>query len=317
MRTYKFRIYPSRKQIEALETTMNLCREFYNAMLQQRVYAYRNGKKVNYVSQQNEIPELKKSFSEFNNIHSQVLQDVARRLDNAFQNFFRRVKERGKNIKAGYPRFKSINRYNSLTYPQSGFKLLQNGHVWLSKIGEVRMFMHRSVNGKIKTLSIKRDTCDDWFITIVTDEARIQDHLQEPICVENPVGIDLGIKSLATTSDGIYIDPPQFMRKSERKIQRLQKNLSRKKKGSGKREKAKKSLAKAHRKIERQRSDFVHTVSSHLVSHHDFIAFEDLNIQGMVKIHNLAKSISDAGWDKLVKYTTYKAESAGGIVVAS
>ena len=122
-----------------------MCRELYNAMLQQRIYAYKMGRKVNYYFQKKEIPEVKKAFPEFNNIHSQVLQDVAIRLDNTYNNFFRRAEEKknGNNIKAGFPRFKSRNRHNSITYPQSGFKILDNGHLWASKIGEIRMFMHR------------------------------------------------------------------------------------------------------------------------------------------------------------------------------
>ncbi|EQD59540.1 transposase IS891/IS1136/IS1341 family, partial [mine drainage metagenome] len=113
-------------------------------------YAYRSGKHINYNSQQNEIPEIKKRFPEYSDIHSQVLQDVARRLDKAYDNFYRRVREKksGKKQEAGFPRFKSGDRYNSITYTQSGFRIMDNGHVWLSKIGEIRMFMHRSITGK-------------------------------------------------------------------------------------------------------------------------------------------------------------------------
>ncbi len=130
-----------------------------------------------------------------------------------------------------------------------------------------------------------------------------------------PIGIDLGLKSIITTSDGLQIEPQQHLRKSEKKLKRVQKQLSRKKKGSGKRIKAKKKVAKIHRKIERQRDDFSHKVSDGLVKNHDLIAFEDLNIAGMVKNHHLAKSIEDAGWNKVIQYTAYKAESAGTSVV--
>ena len=163
MRTYKFRIYPSDSQITLLNTTLDLCHELYNAMLQQRIYAYRSGKKVSYKSQQNEIPEIKRMFSEFRNIHSLVIQDVAHRLDKAFDNFYRRINEKknGKNIKAGFPRFKSRDRYSSITYTQSGFSIMDNGHVWFSKIGEIRTFMHRSVTGDIRTVSVKHDSVGD------------------------------------------------------------------------------------------------------------------------------------------------------------
>ena len=323
MRTYKFRIYPSDSQITLLNSTLNLCHELYNAMLQQRIYAYRSGKKVNYKSQQNELPKIKRMFPEYRNIHSQVLQDVVRRLDKAYDNFYRRVKEKknGKNIKAGFPRFKSRDRYSSITYTQSGFRIMDNGHVCLSKIGEVRMFMHRSVTGEIKTLSVKHDSIGDWFITMTVEtdirsDSPVDETLQnsqfQPV---KPIGIDMGLKSIITTSDGIQIDPPEFLRKSEKKLSKAQRQLSRKIKGSEKRRKARTRVAKINRKIQRQRDDFSHKLSKNLVENHDLIVFEDLNIKNMVKNHHLAKSITDAGWNQVIQYTMYRAESAGRVVI--
>ena len=323
MRTYKFRIYPSDAQIDMLNSTPEFCRQFYNAMLQQKIYARRSGGMVNYNSQQDELPEIKDAFPEYRSIHSQVLQNVPGRLDRAYDNFFRRMEEKknGKNIKAGFPRFKSKDRYNSITYPQSGFRILDNGHVWLSKIGEVRMFMHRPVTGSISTLTIKRDNVGDWFITVTADqygnsgtETQEEYHTNFP-GFKKPIGIDLGLKALITTSDGDRIDPPRFLRKSEKKLKKAQRNLSRKKTGSGKRKKAKKRVAIIDRKIARQRDDFTHKISRQLVDEHDFIALEDLNIAGMVKNHRLAKSIEDASWNRIIQYTMYKAESAGAAVV--
>ncbi len=324
MKTYKFRIYPSGAQVSILNSTLNSCKNLYNAMLQQRIYACKMKKKITYYSQQNEIPDMKKIFPEFNNAHSQVLQDVARRVDKAYDNFFRRIREKnnGSRIKAGFPRFKSKDRYNSITYTQSGFEILEDGHVWLSKIGEVRMFMHRPVTGEIKTLSVKRDKAGDWFITITArngtgiHEPEVYRNGQNPPSVTiKPVGIDLGLKSLITTSEGMQIEPPHYLGRSEKKLKKAQKSLSRKKKGSGKRESAKKRVAKVHRKIQRQRDDFIHKISSSLVENHDLIVFEDLNIAGMVKNHHLAKSIMDAAWTELVQFTAYRAESAGKVVV--
>jgi putative transposase len=328
MRAYRFRIYPSNRQIDMLNSTLNMCRELYNAMLEQRKYAYRSGRKVNYRSQQDEIPAIKERFPEYRSIHSLVVQDVAHRLDKAYDNFFRRVREKkqGKKASAGFPRFKSTDRYNSITYTQSGFRLLDNGHVWLSRIGELRVFMHRSVTGDIRTISIKRDSVGDWFITIICDHEKGSEHdswedqgNEQPHAnspgFTNPVGMDLGLRALITTSDGDQIDPPSFLRKSEKKLKKAQRNLSRKQKGSGKRRKAKTRVAKVHRKIGRQRDDFSHKLSRNLVENHDLIALEDLNIAGMVKNRHLAKSIGDASWNRIIQYTTYKAESAGAVVV--
>ena len=328
MRMYKFRIYPTDSQVAALNSTLDLCRELYNAMLQQRIYAYKLGRKINYNSQQDEIPEIKNAFPEYRSIHSQVLQDVPRRLDRAYGNFFRRTEEKnnGKNIKAGFPRFKSKERYSSITYPQSGFRIMDNGHVWLSKLGEVRMFMHRPIIGEIKTLSVKRDTVGDWFITVTADQygdggterqegGDLEEHHANSPEFMNPIGIDLGLKALITTSDGEQIEPPHFLIKSEKKLKKAQRDLSRKMKGSGKREKAKKRVAIIHRKIARQRDDFAHKISRQLINEHDLIALEDLNIAGMVKNHHMSKSIVDASWNSIIQYTTYKAESAGAVVV--
>ncbi len=324
MRTYRFRIYPSDAQITILNSTLELCRELYNSFLEQRILAHRMGKSINYNYQQNQIPELKNAFKEYGSIHSQVLQDIARRVDRAYDNFFRRIREKknGKNMKAGFPRFKPSNRYNSITYTQSGFRIMENGHVFLSRIGKIRMFMHRPVTGEIKTLSVKRDSAGDWFVTFTVrtdmkpdenDSGRtMRNHQSEPV---NPVGIDLGLKALFTTSDGKQTEPPEFLRKSEKKLRKAQRNLSGKKTGSGKRKKAKRRVAKIHRKIERQRDDFSHKLSNTLVKEHDLIVFEDLNIRGMIRNHHLAKSISDAGWNRIVRYTMYRAESAGTSVV--
>jgi putative transposase len=203
---------------------------------------------------------------------------------------------------------------------------MDNGHVWLSRLGEVRMFMHRPVDGSISTLSVKHDSAGDWFITVTAGKYRNsgtetheernekEPHANSPGFM-NPIGIDLGLRALITTSDGIQIEPPEFLRKSEKKLVKAQRQLSRKMKGSGKRRKARTRVAKVHRKTERQRDDFSHKLSNALVKEHDLITFEDLNVTGMVKNHHLAKSIGDAGWNRIVQYTMYKAESAGTVVI--
>src|SRR5437764_6505238 len=153
-RTFKFRIYPSKAQTTCLNHTLSLCCELYNAGLQERRDAYRlERKSIRYLEQANQLPEIKEARPELNDIHSQVLQDVLRRLDKAFQNFFRRVKER--KDKAGFPRFRSRRRYDSFTYAQSGFSIA-NGKLRLSKIGDVKIKLHRPIEGKVKTLTVMR-----------------------------------------------------------------------------------------------------------------------------------------------------------------
>ena len=178
LRAYKFRIYPKKKQIEKINSILNLSYKLYNAMLEQRKMAYElkkdfhSSNNVNYLSQQNELPELKKYFPEYREIYSLSLQDVARRLDKAYDNFFRRIREKknGKRIKAGFPRFKSRNSYKSITYPQSGFKIMDNGHLFLSKLGEIRMFKHREIKGNIKQATIKKDKAENYFATFIVEE---------------------------------------------------------------------------------------------------------------------------------------------------
>jgi putative transposase len=313
LRAYKFRFYPGEKQTALLEKMLSSCCFLYNSTLQERKYAYEYHQKLSCNDQINELPQVKKTFPEFRGIHSQVLQDVLRRLDKSFQNFFKRVKRRRNgeyNLKVGYPRFKPVWRYNSLTYPQSGFEILSNGHVNLSKIGRLRVFMHRKISGTIKTLTIKRDRVGDWFIAFTTE-------LQDPKPkseIKTTLGVDVGLKNLVTLSSGEYVEPPKFFRKSEKKLIHMQRELSAKKLGSKNRAKARVKLARAHRRIERQRTDFLHKLSKTLVDRTDLLVFEDLQIQNMVKIHHLSKSINDASWNKLIQFSSYKASSAGKIV---
>ena len=309
-RAYKFKLYPKPEQVEALEDSLELCRRLYNAALEHRIAAYRSGQSVTYHAQQNELPAIKEEMPKYAGVHSQVLQQTLRRLDLAFQNFFRRVMEKrgGKNVKAGFPRFKAKGRFNSLAYPQSGFRLLPNGHLWLSRIGEVRMFMHRWPKGKTKTLCVKR-SCGDWYAVFVVEKPDPPRRR-----VETLVGNDVGLRYLNAQSTGDRMPAPEFYRKAERRLKRANRRLSRTEKGSGGREKARVKLALAHRKVERQRNDFLHKLSRRLVDGADLNVFERLNIAGMARNPHLSKSIYDAAWGKFLGFTVYKAEEAGRLV---
>lgn len=318
----KFRLYPTRKQEQALTWTLDRCRELYNAALQERRDAYRMcGKTITYYDQANQLPEIKQIREEYQNIHSQVLQDVLMRVKRSFDNFFRRVKI---GETPGYPRFQGQNRYESFTFPQGGYSLTHDSRVCLSKIGSIKVKLHREIKGKIKTCTIKREG-DAWYVIFT---CQVEAEPQAPNV--DAVGIDLGLLHFATLSDGSTIENPRYYRKAEKKLERLQQSLSRKKRGSHRRKKAVKAVSKAHRKIRNQRLDFLHKESRKLVDTYGTIVFEELQPANMSKrpkpkqdengtyLPNgaaakggLNKSIVDAGWAMFQQFCAYKAEEAG------
>ena len=305
---YRFRIYPSHAQITRLEQTLFLCAELYNSGLQERRDAWNTARKsISYKEQANQLSEIKQIRPELNNIHSQVLQDTLKRLDKAFDNFFRRVKS--KDGKAGFPRFRSRSRYNSFTYPQSGFAV-ENNRLRLSKIGKVKIKLHRPIEGKIKTLTITRTSTGKWFVCFTVEkEIRLELHIGEV------VGIDMGLKAFAVLSDGIEIDNPRFFRTEERRLAKAQKKLSATEKGIHDRKKKRKIVARIHERIANKRKEFAHQLSHYFATTYAIIIFENLNIRGMIKNHCLAKSIQDAAWNQTIQFTTYKAEGAGGLTL--
>ena len=311
IKSYKYRLYPTAKQVLRLEETLTTCRYLYNHALGDRRDTYKTTQKgVSYVDQANALSKNKNDYQK--QVHSQVLQDTLKRIDKSFQNFFRRCAEKkaGKKIKVGFPRFKPARRYNSFCYPQSGFKLSNdNSRISLSKIGDIKLIYSRPVEGQIKTCRILRDV-DQWFV-IITGETEDKPFVPNGKPV---VGIDVGIKTLAAISDGTHIDNPRILRKSEKKLHREQRRLSRKVKWSRNRNKQRIQVAIVHRKIRRQRTDHLHKLSTMLVNSYGHIVFEDLRIRNMVKNHKLAKHISDVSWGTLIEMTINKAASAGCIV---
>lgn len=307
MISLKYRIYPNQEQQSRLEATLTTCRYLYNNALAERIDRYKADKvSVSYVDQANHLSKNKNEYQK--NVHSQVLQDTLKRLDKSFKRFFDGLKQ---GVGVGFPRFKADNRFRSFRYPQSGFKVVNDGtHIRLSKIGDVKLKLSRAIEGNVKTCIVVKDV-DQWFVVLTCE----QEKLEATQTVKPSVGIDVGIEKLATLSDGSIVDNPRTLVKTQSKLAKAQRNLSKKKKGSKNRAKQRLKVAKLHRKIRRQRDDFLHKTSTHLAKTYGEIVFEDLNVKGMLKNHCLAKHISDASWKKLIQLTTYKAENAGGRVV--
>ena len=308
VKTYRYRLMPTKTQLGVLTRQLEICRWVYNDALAYRKNAWeKDQRQVKHFETQDRLPMLKVAKPELKEVYSHVLQNVTLRVELAFKAFFRRVKA-GEN--PGYPRFKGKGWYDSFTYTESGFKLSGN-LLHLSKIGDIKVKLHRDIKGKISRLTIRRKATNKWYVSFLTD-----DEGNEPLPLsEKVVGVDVGILSFAMLSDGSKIDNPGFIKADEKALAKAQRNLSKQAKGTPLRTKAKKVVCCIHERIANRRDDFVQKVSRNLVNSYGTICFEDLNINGMVQNHCLAKSIMDCAWGKLVQYVSYKAESAGRRVV--
>ena len=306
IKTFKYRIYPNTEQEQKLSSTVSLCCELYNACLEERREAYRlQHKTLSKYYQMRELKEMKIVDDRFTLVYAQVLQDVVARVDKAYQGFFRRVKQ---GIKPGFPRFKSRYRYDSITYPQKGFSVVDN-KIKVSKIGEIKINLHRPIDGTIKQLQLKRKA-SGWYAYFVVEVETI------PLPkTSQSVGIDMGIESFLTTSDGEFIGNPKFLRHEEKRLRRKQRQLSRCQKKSHRRKKVVKELGKQHEHIANKRRDFAFKVVKKLVSTYDTIVIEDLKITNMVKNNHLAKSINDVAWGMFFDILSCKAEEAGRKII--
>ena len=318
VRAYKFRIYPDAKRQKEIDVQLTLSKEFYNLLLEKSIKAYKEGNKKISIIVLNRFAKEIEEDKKYLKIYSQTRCEIKYRVLKAYKNFFRRIKENksGKKINAGFPRFKSKDKYYSITYPQDNgsFTIVKKNKkqiIRISRIGGVQIEMHREIEGKIKTLTIKKNAGEYYAIFTTIKEIELP-----KIEDTNPVGIDMGLNSFIAMSDETKIEKPKFMQQKRKKIAKWQKVVARRSKGSKRRNKAKQKLQNAYNEATNQSNDFAHKLSNKLVnSGYTSFAVEGLYIQNMVKNHRFAGSIQDASWNRFIQMLSYKAESAGMRVI--
>ena len=303
--SYKYRLKPSPGQATVLEEQLRLCRWAYNVLLEYSFSERRAGrgtpthKALTYL-----LPAMKAMKPELSNVFSQVLQNVCKRVRSGFESYWNRKRA---GLKTHLPRFRGEDRYDSLTYPQFGFRV-KDGVLCLSKIGDVRVVQHRPVEGQVKTLTVTRSKAGKWYAVFASEvEAKpIQNRLPA-------VGVDLGLNSLVALSDGTLIEAPMSYRNAESRLRRVQRSLSRKRRGSRNREKARLRVASACERVANRRRDYAYKTARSIVDRYERVYVEDLKIANMVKDRRLGKSIGDAGWGMLRNALTYMAKMSEGV----
>ena len=308
-RVMTVRLYPNRLQAARLTHFLNVGRWVFNRCLELKRRVWKEDEFNLTRFDLNHVLTLwRKTDPAFASVPARVERDAIRRVDLAFQHFFRRVKEQ--NDKAGYPRFKPATRYNSFTISQP-WKPVVSGRIRVQGIDTlIRCRNLRPIDGTVKQLRVVR-RADRWFAQLVVEKP---DMPTPPREIRREAGLDVGLNSFIRSSDGFNVPAPQFYRKLERKLRRAGRRVSRKRKGSANRRKAVQRLQRVHLRIADARWNFTHHLSKQVVAQYDLIAIEKLNVAGMAQ-SRLAKSILDAAWGQFLFQLRYKAASAGAKVV--
>lgn len=301
-KAFKYRLFTNKTQEAKLERLFDSARFLFNNALEHRIVCWKQWRKsINYYDQANTLKEIRSFDEGIAKLNYSASQDILRRLDKSFQAFFRRIKT---GDKPGFPRFKGKDRFHSITFPSYGDGIkLKSGKLYIQNVGSARIKLHRDIEGRIKTVSVKRQN-GHFYAVFSCDEIEAQ---ILPPCSDE-VGIDVGVKSFAALSTGEIIDNPKHLKHSEEKLKDLQRKHSQKRT-----RKTRKKLSRLHAKVGNQRKDFLHKLSRNIVNRFGFIFIEDLKPQKMMNGNHkvLNRYIQDAAWSLFFNFVSYKAEWAG------